>query len=115
MTEQTTWTALAPQHDTGAIMICGECLKPLRFEAVSTGAHHTQQPETVPCPYGPHEAGTRDSVGWWQSYPLSPEQQVSWLVGIGGRASRREVDGEDPTGGSVGAPAWPPPSRAVEG
>ena len=81
MTEHATWTTEAPRHDNSAIMICAECSKPLRFEAVSTGGHHVQQAETVPCPYGPHTAGKLDSVGWWQSYPLSPEQQASWLAG----------------------------------
>lgn len=80
MTDQPTWTAAPLRHDNSAIMICAECLKPLRFEAVSTGARHIQQAETVPCPYGPHAAGKRNSVGWWKSFAVSPEQQAFWLA-----------------------------------
>lgn len=62
------------------IMICGTCFRPLHFAAVSTGAHHVQKSEAVPCPYGPHEAGQRLSLSWWQSFAMSPEKQASWLA-----------------------------------
>ena len=61
------------------IMICGICSKPLHFAAVSTGAHHIQQAEAVPCPYGPHAAGDRMSLSWWKSSAMSPEEQAAWL------------------------------------
>ena len=62
------------------IMICGTCVRPFHFAAVSTGAHHFQQPEPVPCPYGPHVAGERMSLSWWQSFAMSPEEQTAWLA-----------------------------------
>lgn len=80
MTEQPTSTIVPLRYGVWAIMICTKCLKPMRFEAVSTGAHHIRRPEPVPCPYGPHTAAKRESVGWWQSFELSPEQQASWVA-----------------------------------
>lgn len=62
------------------VLVCVVCGKPLRFEADTTSAIEPPFDEPILCPYAGHDAGSRNTTGFWRSFTMSPNEQAEWLA-----------------------------------